>query len=743
MASKASGRIVSNAAAKWLAPWYALNSGSTPSASSSTGSWNVAQNAWNSMTTQQQQAWSAKNPGINPMTAPVVNQLNTQTWKRWAADWSWYVSASIQPQSQMPDISPQQAPTMQEAAVTPSQTTPATTEDTSYTWSSVYDYLKSQGQDASFWARKKLAQQYGINWYTGSAQQNTQLLGSMRAGQTPAPSAQWWGMAPINPQGMIGEQVFKEQAWKLWEEYMAQRNATITTNLKGVAKQAVMQWLINNDWDLENLVVDYLNNAGKWVDVTDPDWQNTVTKLAESIKLTPDYMMAIWTKFDVDNFTWMDVDGLFRSIDNWILLPGSDVWNALQAWGMAAKLSEAKSKYDLQTSQHINNYIMDYQNTDPNSSLSSQAGGDMWFPWLIKQLFGIDPASTSTTTTSTNPYDDPEIKSMIDAQKTLYDEVAQKKQTIAYLKEDLQAQILAGWWVSTEWYLEALAAERGKPLTRQYQALVDQYNGITGKIESMLKYKEYEQTAQTNKFNQQLSMLEFWLKYKTAMTPEAAKTTTTGSGKTSQTRQWNPETSRYDILVWGAWYGWGWSGWGGWGWGSGASSIATTIKNKIDFLRYWAVNDTAKFRTSMALWKWDYAEAADFVRNNLALVSFRDAKAAGVSFWQMTNPEWEMLKKSSLSLNSLMSVYGSQGIISELNRIQGAPANYIWDKNYNPNLSIKPGSTTPSAPVNTTVNSIIQKRWGTVPTTTTTTTTTTSVKPSTLKILRNTLSSLW
>ena len=41
---------------------------------------------------------------------------------------------------------------------------------------SIVDYLKSQGQDSSYNNRKKIASQYGISNYTGSASQNTKLL---------------------------------------------------------------------------------------------------------------------------------------------------------------------------------------------------------------------------------------------------------------------------------------------------------------------------------------------------------------------------------------------------------------------------------------------------------------------------------------------------------------------------------------------------------------------------------------
>ena len=60
-----------------------------------------------------------------------------------------------------------------------------------YTGQSIVDFLNSTGQDSSFSKRAKLAVQYGIvssaGQYTGSADQNTRLLGTLR-GQHNAPS---------------------------------------------------------------------------------------------------------------------------------------------------------------------------------------------------------------------------------------------------------------------------------------------------------------------------------------------------------------------------------------------------------------------------------------------------------------------------------------------------------------------------------------------------------------------------
>lgn len=55
-----------------------------------------------------------------------------------------------------------------------------------YTGASLVDYLRSIGQSSSFSARAKLARDYGISGYRGTAQQNTQLLNKLRGGASPA-----------------------------------------------------------------------------------------------------------------------------------------------------------------------------------------------------------------------------------------------------------------------------------------------------------------------------------------------------------------------------------------------------------------------------------------------------------------------------------------------------------------------------------------------------------------------------
>lgn len=71
------------------------------------------------------------------------------------------------------ELAPVEIPTATPVPVTP--TTPST-----YTGTSVVDYLKSQKQDASFESRTKLATEKGIADYQGTAKQNEELLKLLR-----------------------------------------------------------------------------------------------------------------------------------------------------------------------------------------------------------------------------------------------------------------------------------------------------------------------------------------------------------------------------------------------------------------------------------------------------------------------------------------------------------------------------------------------------------------------------------
>ena len=53
---------------------------------------------------------------------------------------------------------------------------------------SIVDYLNSSGRDSSYAARRKLAEEYGMSGYSGSASQNTKLLRMLQGGAQPTNS---------------------------------------------------------------------------------------------------------------------------------------------------------------------------------------------------------------------------------------------------------------------------------------------------------------------------------------------------------------------------------------------------------------------------------------------------------------------------------------------------------------------------------------------------------------------------
>lgn len=121
------------------------------------------------------------------------------------------------------------------------------------TQTSVVDYLKSTGKDASFGSRSTLAKQYGITNYTGTAQQNTQLLGFLQ--KPAAPAANPWG-------SLSGYEKQKNSAlisgirvdgsrydFSKWEDYLASGGKADLSNVRIIGDAPV-----NNPADANNAI---------------------------------------------------------------------------------------------------------------------------------------------------------------------------------------------------------------------------------------------------------------------------------------------------------------------------------------------------------------------------------------------------------------------------------------------------------------------------------------------------------
>lgn len=71
---------------------------------------------------------------------------------------------------------------------------------------SIVDYLSGSGRDSSYAARRKLAEEYGISGYSGTASQNTKLLGMLQNGSATNNAAKIQELAnaaPSNPSSNV------------------------------------------------------------------------------------------------------------------------------------------------------------------------------------------------------------------------------------------------------------------------------------------------------------------------------------------------------------------------------------------------------------------------------------------------------------------------------------------------------------------------------------------------------------
>lgn len=80
--------------------------------------------------------------------------------------------------------------------VKPQTTKPKPSKPSSSGGGSVVNYMESKKMDSSFKNRKKLAQQYGIKNYRGTASQNIELLNKLKSGSKPKPT-------PSKPKGNV------------------------------------------------------------------------------------------------------------------------------------------------------------------------------------------------------------------------------------------------------------------------------------------------------------------------------------------------------------------------------------------------------------------------------------------------------------------------------------------------------------------------------------------------------------
>lgn len=130
------------------------------------------------------------------------------------------------------------------STTTPSTSTPSS-GSSSYSGNSIVDYLDSIGKDSSFAARKKYAAQYGISNYEGTAAQNLELLDKMRSGSSSSSSSSstYTGNSLVDYLKSIGKPSDYPSRAKLAAQYgiksyagTAEQNTRLLNMLRGGSK---------------------------------------------------------------------------------------------------------------------------------------------------------------------------------------------------------------------------------------------------------------------------------------------------------------------------------------------------------------------------------------------------------------------------------------------------------------------------------------------------------------------------
>lgn len=115
---------------------------------------------------------------------------------------------------------------------------------------------------------------------------------------------------------------------------------------------------------------------------------------------------------------------------------------------------------------------------------------------------------------------------------------------------------------------------------------------------------------------------------------------------------------------WSMW--WGGTGWGKW-WVAWVVSARSELDERLTRIQD-AVNNSSLPLSAVLLTNPDIADDLAYIRNNLSLKTFQDAKKAWVTFGAASNSEWEMLKKSATSLWNPLS--SKEATNREINRLR-------------------------------------------------------------------------
>ena len=350
--------------------------------------------------------------------------------------------------------------------------------------------------------------------------------------ESPLPK-EWPAKQPyVPPQWPTDQFLFGHQAEQLNQQnpnYINERNQKI-------------QNLIANGQDVRQLSDAELRQKAMgiisqyWGDINDPRMQNTLNNIVGGLRqqapqyTSNDYFNMLMSNQPVATTGWPAVQNAYLryqnfnrftgysdmqfadALKNGDITPGSQTWKDLtNAWfwqtlAMWQKLS------GLRTANDVNSYLYNALNVDPNKPLKWQTEEPLKQPNFETSIAQMIFQSMNTDTATQFKQYVSENKDIVQARdnargtKTKMDDLNLKLKNLA---DDMKAQIIAGWWVPTEGYLQALVSEKSKPIIREFEKLQNEYNSqvsVLGDLTDNAKQEfQFAQQDQQNK----IKWLEF------------------------------------------------------------------------------------------------------------------------------------------------------------------------------------------------------------------------------------------
>lgn len=314
--------------------------------------------------------------------------------------------------------------------ITTTQPSPTTVNATPYTGASIVDQLNTDKQASDFSSRTKLAQTYGITGYTGTADQNTQLLQKYRTGlQTAkasgaeAPSTSAAGSAAVssmvppptpkpevNPIDTILNQ---DKGYQQLQQDFKDYKSTLTQqkSLQDEYKQ------MEKDDGLPDLKTEAMNMKNV-INGSESDIRNEITKAGGfATESQVQALTAARNKVLIQNYNKLtdQITNVQNHLDTMIGLSKADKANALEQY-------KTQIDYDKTISDYAQKFT-----TNAQSAFNNMEKTEGWSGIYKAALATGDPAALQRINSIMGPGFDIRTMALADAQKRLTD--LQKDQT--------------------------------------------------------------------------------------------------------------------------------------------------------------------------------------------------------------------------------------------------------------------------------------------------------------------------